>query len=59
MITWFDEDICWCSDSCHCSNIKCYRNDKRRKKREGIFTYAAFKGTDNCPSYFKADFEED
>ena len=46
---WIHDDICWCSDSYQCSNIKCFRNDKNRRVKEGLFSYASFKGTEDCP----------
>ena len=48
-MSWFEDDICWCSDSHECSCIKCFRNDKTRKTKTGVFTYASFKGTEYCP----------
>ena len=53
----FEDDICWCADSVHCSNIKCFRNDKTRRQKAGVFTYAALKNTDMCPSYFGKENE--
>ena len=57
-MSWlFEDDITWCADSNHCSNIKCYRNDKNRRERAGIFSYAEFKDTEYCPSYFEKEKE--
>lgn len=47
-MNWLPDDICWCTDSNHCSNIKCFRNDKNRTVKKGLFSYASFKGTKEC-----------
>lgn len=47
-MSWLSDDICWCADSNHCSNIKCFRNDKNRRTKKGLFSYANFKGTEKC-----------
>lgn len=55
-VNWIDDDICWCQNSNECDDLKCYRNDKNRKTKGGLFTYALLKNTDLCPSYFEPEW---
>lgn len=44
---FFQDDITWCSSDCN--NTDCYRHPSNMVDKEGLHSFADFKGTDVCP----------
>jgi len=56
---FFDDDICWCSDSDHCDKFECFRHmTNRMQSSDFVFTSGSLMGTTDCP-YFEGGKEED
>ena len=53
---FFEDDICWCSDSDKCNNTNCFRHMSNRKTA-GIFTTGSLMGTEYCENYKESKVE--
>lgn len=52
---FFDDDICWCSDSDHCDKFECFRHmTNRMQSSDFVFTSGSLMGTADCP-YFEGE----
>ena len=48
MMAMIHDDITWCIEE-HCPMIGCMRNQANMYDRTGLHSYAAFRGTQECP----------
>ena len=53
---FFEDDICWCSDSDRCDNTNCFRHMNNRKTA-GIFTAGSLMGTEYCENNKESKME--
>ena len=45
--SWISDDKTWCSSDCN--NIDCHRHPANMLNKQGLHSYADFKGTGECP----------
>lgn len=58
--TWIHNDITWCGNSNECDDVKCFRHTANRIPEPGpnVYSYALFKGTEDCPFYFDENLKK-
>ena len=47
LVTFIHDDITWCASECN--NKECFRHTSNMTNKDGIHSFADFKGTYDCP----------